>query len=87
MIDAVHRAVDETLTDHQRTLFVAIVVNAVPLDAMVARSGSSRGAIYKAIFDARRKIRAFLVANGYLDSSDTRDSSGDGWQDGKADRS
>jgi RNA polymerase sigma-70 factor (ECF subfamily) len=66
LIDAVRRAVDETLTDWQRKLFVAIVVNAVPLDAVVAQSGSSRGAIYKAIFDARRKIRAFLVANGYL---------------------
>jgi RNA polymerase sigma-70 factor (ECF subfamily) len=78
LIDALHRAVDETLTANQRTLFVAIVVNGVPLDAMVARTGSSRGAIYKAIFDARRKIRASLVANGYLDSSG---------QDSKAERS
>jgi RNA polymerase sigma-70 factor (ECF subfamily) len=67
LIDAVRRAADETLTERQRQLFVAIVVNGVPLDAMVARSGSSRGAIYKTIFDARRKLRAYLVANGYLD--------------------
>jgi RNA polymerase sigma-70 factor (ECF subfamily) len=68
LIEAVRRAVDETLTDHQRGLFVAIVVNGVPLDALVARTGSSRGAIYKAICDARRKIRSFLIANGYLDN-------------------
>ncbi|MEV4113140.1 sigma-70 family RNA polymerase sigma factor [Nonomuraea sp. NPDC049695] len=67
LITAVRRAVDETLTDHQRRLFVAIVVNGVPLDAMVSRSGSNRGAIYKTVFDARRKIRSFLTANGYLE--------------------
>lgn len=67
LIRAVQQAVDETLTDHQRRMFVAIVVNGVPLNAMVSRTGSNRGAIYKTVFDARRKIRAYLTANGYLD--------------------
>jgi len=31
--------------------------------------GSSRGAIYKTMFDARRKLRAALVAEGYLTAS------------------
>lgn len=63
---AVRRAVDG-LTDHQRELFVAVVVNGIPLDALVDRLGTSRNAIYKVIFDARRKIRAALVAEGYLE--------------------
>jgi RNA polymerase sigma-70 factor (ECF subfamily) len=63
---AVRRAVD-ALTDHQRELFVAIVVDGVPLDAMVERLGTNRNAIYQVIFGARRKIRAALVAEGYLD--------------------
>jgi RNA polymerase sigma-70 factor, ECF subfamily len=67
LVKAVRQAVDETLTDHQRRLFVAVVLNEVPLDALVARLGTNRNAIYKAIFDARRKIRGFLVANGYLE--------------------
>ena len=66
LAEAVRRAVGETLTDHQRRLFVAVVVNGVPLDAVVAQLGTNRNAVYKAIFDARRKIRAFLAANGYL---------------------
>lgn len=66
LVKAVRRAVDETLTAHQRRLFVAVVLNEVPLDALVSGLGTNRNAIYKAIFDARRKIRAFLVANGYL---------------------
>ena len=37
------------------------------LDALVIELGSSRGAIYKMMFDARRKPRAALAANGYMD--------------------
>ena len=38
-------------------------------DALVAELGSSRNALYKTMFDARRKLRASLVANGYLHES------------------
>jgi RNA polymerase sigma-70 factor, ECF subfamily len=38
----------------------------VPLDALVAGQNSGRNAIYKTLFDARRKLRASLIANGYL---------------------
>ena len=64
---ALRRAVDEELTQRQRQVFVAIVLNGMPLDALVAELGSTRGAIYKTLFDARRKLRAVLAANGYLD--------------------
>jgi RNA polymerase sigma-70 factor (ECF subfamily) len=67
MAQEVRRAVDEALTEHQRRIFVEIVLDGTPLDALCARDGVSRGAVYKAVFDARRKIRAALVANGYLD--------------------
>ena len=71
LVAAVQRAMSETLTDHQRHFFVAIVVNGVPIEAMASRSGSNRGAIYKTVFDARRKIRAYLTANGYLEGEST----------------
>jgi RNA polymerase sigma-70 factor (ECF subfamily) len=63
----VRRVVDDELTAHQRRVFVAIVVDGIPLDALAAELGLGRGAIYKVIFDARRKIRRALVANGYLE--------------------
>ena len=66
----VRRVVDDELTSHQRRVFVAIVVDEIPLDALAARLGLRRNAIYKVIFDARRKIRRALVANGYLDEQD-----------------
>jgi len=63
----VRRVVDEELTAHQRRVFTAIVVDGIPLDALAARLGLRRNAVYKVIFDARRKIRRALAANGYLD--------------------
>ena len=63
---ALRRAVDSELTLRQREVFVAIVLNDVPLDTLVTHLGSSRNAIYQVMFEARRKLRAALVANGYL---------------------
>jgi len=66
LVDAVHRAVDEHLTERQRQVFIAIVLQGVPLDALVIQLSSNRNAIYKTLFDARGKLRAALAANGYL---------------------
>lgn len=74
LVTAIRDAVQTTLTERQRSVFLAIVVNGVPLDALVAQTGSSRNAIYKTLFDARRKLRAALAANGYVDSPHPRGS-------------
>ena len=70
LLTALRRAVDTELTARQREVFVALVVNDVPLDALADRLGSNRNAVYKMMFDARRKLRAALAANGYLDDDD-----------------
>jgi RNA polymerase sigma-70 factor (ECF subfamily) len=69
---ALRRAVDSELSPRQREIFVAIVLNDVPLDTLVIRLGSSRNAIYQVLFGARRKLRAALVADGYLDYDSVR---------------
>ena len=66
LLAAVRRAVDDELTPRQRQVFVAIVLDNVPLDALALELASNRNAIYKMLFDARRKLRAALAANGYL---------------------
>ena len=71
MLEAVIQAVNRTLTDRQRRLFTAIVLEGTPPDILVAQFGTSRGAVYKSIFHARRKIRAFLVTHGYVDRAAT----------------
>jgi RNA polymerase sigma-70 factor (ECF subfamily) len=68
LVAALHQAVDDDLTERQRQIFVAIVLNGVSLDALVAELGSNRNAIYKMMFDARRKLRAALVAKGLVDT-------------------
>jgi len=72
LLAALRRAVDEELTPRQRRVFVAIVLNNVPLDALVIEMSSNRNAIYKTLFDARRKLWAALAANGYI--------ANDGWR-------
>ncbi len=63
----VRRVVEEELTAHQRRIFVAVVVDQIPRDALAVELGLQKNAIYKVIFDARRKIRRALVAKGYLE--------------------
>jgi len=43
------------------------VLDGVPLDVLVIEYATNRNRVYKMLFDARRKLRAALVANGYLD--------------------
>jgi RNA polymerase sigma-70 factor, ECF subfamily len=72
LLGAVRHAVEHELSDRQRDAFVAVVVDGVPLDVLVERWGSNRNAIYQAVFGARRKIRIYLVTNGYLDEDGNR---------------
>jgi len=37
----------------------------VPIDVLAERLGTTRGALYKTIHDARRKLRQALDADGY----------------------
>jgi RNA polymerase sigma-70 factor (ECF subfamily) len=74
LLRALQRAIEQELTEHQRHVFTAVVLDGVPLDALAVKLGSTRNALYKTIFDARRKLRASLVANGYLHENPARHS-------------
>jgi RNA polymerase sigma-70 factor, ECF subfamily len=62
---AVLSAAISGLTDRQRDAFVAIALNGVPIDVLALQLGSNRNAIYKNLFDARRKLRKHLAAAGH----------------------
>ena len=49
------------LTPHQREILVAAALNDVPIDVLADRLGTTRGAIYKTLHDARRNLRAHLA--------------------------
>jgi RNA polymerase sigma-70 factor (ECF subfamily) len=62
---ALARAIEQDLTAYQRKVFVAIALDDVPVDALAAELDSNRNAVYKALFDARRTLRASLADAGY----------------------
>jgi RNA polymerase sigma-70 factor (ECF subfamily) len=65
LVAAVRRSVSDTMTAHQREVFVAVVVDDVPIDVLADRLGSTRNAMYKTLHDARGRLRADLAAQGW----------------------
>jgi RNA polymerase sigma-70 factor, ECF subfamily len=57
-------AIEQALTPHQRQILVAITLNDVPIDLLSERLNTTRGALYKTLHDARRKLRAHLSEHG-----------------------
>jgi RNA polymerase sigma-70 factor (ECF subfamily) len=64
LVAAVRAAIGEMLTPHQRRVLVALAVNGVPIDVLAERLGTNRGALYKTLHDARRKLRKHLTERG-----------------------
>lgn len=62
LMRAVRDAVATELTPHQREVLVAVTLDGVPIDVLGERLNTTRGALYKTLHDARRKLRAALEA-------------------------
>jgi RNA polymerase sigma-70 factor (ECF subfamily) len=67
LIGALHRAVDAHLTERQRLVFQGVTMNDVPIDVLAERLGTTRGAVYKTLHDARAKLRRALTDAGYAE--------------------
>jgi len=65
LMAALERAIRERLTERQRMIFQSVTANDVPIDVLAERLASTRGAIYKTLHDARRKLRQALIEAGY----------------------
>jgi len=64
LLSTVRELVQSTLTESQRRVFLAVVAEEIPIDVIAERTGSSRGAVYKALHDARRRLRAAMAVAG-----------------------
>ena len=64
LLATVRDAIDDVLTPHQRSDLVALAVNGVPIDVLAERLNTNRGALYKTLHDARRKLRKHLLERG-----------------------
>jgi RNA polymerase sigma-70 factor, ECF subfamily len=65
LLDAVRGAIADVLTAHQRRVLIALAVNGVPIDVLAERLNTNRGALYKTLHDARRKLRSHLEERGF----------------------
>jgi RNA polymerase sigma-70 factor (ECF subfamily) len=60
LLATVQSAIATVLTPHQRRVLVALALNGVPIDVLAERMNTNRGALYKTLHDARRKLRGHL---------------------------
>jgi RNA polymerase sigma-70 factor (ECF subfamily) len=64
LLSTLQSAIAEVLTPHQRRVLVALALNGVPIDVFAERLGTTRGALYKTLHDARAKLRRHLEDRG-----------------------
>jgi RNA polymerase sigma-70 factor, ECF subfamily len=62
---ALREEIERCLSPRQREVLVAVALNGVPIDVLSERLDSTRGALYKTLHDARRKLREALCARGF----------------------
>ena len=71
LLAAVTQGIEVALTPHQRRVLVTLAVDGVPIDVLAERLGTTRGALYKTLHDARRKLRKHLSDGGFTVESVT----------------
>jgi RNA polymerase sigma-70 factor (ECF subfamily) len=62
-LTAIIDAIRTELSPHQREVLSALVLADVPIDVLAERLGTTRGALYKTLHDARRKLRVSIGAD------------------------
>jgi RNA polymerase sigma-70 factor (ECF subfamily) len=65
LLAALREEIRRALSPRQREVLVAVTLNGVPIDVLAERLGSTRGALYKTLHDARRKLREALAERGF----------------------
>jgi RNA polymerase sigma-70 factor (ECF subfamily) len=66
LLAAIREEIGTSLTPRQREVLVALALNEVPIDVLAERLGATRGALYKVLHDARKRLRAALAERGMI---------------------
>jgi RNA polymerase sigma-70 factor, ECF subfamily len=64
LLTTLQDAIGGVLTPYQRNVLITLAVNGVPIDVLTERLNTTRGALYKTLHDARRKLRKHLDEHG-----------------------
>jgi len=65
MLETLGRFIEEELTERQRRALVAVILGGMPLEEVARRMGTTRGALYKLLHDARKKLKKRIEAEGF----------------------
>ena len=65
VLRALSDCIGDDLTLHQRQVLVSLAIDGVPIDVLAERLSTTRGALYKTLHDARRKLRVALAGKGF----------------------
>lgn len=64
IIEIMRQVIEEELTEKQRQALIAARINGVPLAEVARRMGTNRNALYKLLFDARKRLQARMLDRG-----------------------
>jgi RNA polymerase sigma-70 factor (ECF subfamily) len=64
LLEAIGAGIAQALTDRQRDALVAVAINGVAIEVVAERLGTTRGAVYKTLHEARSKLRVYLAERG-----------------------
>jgi RNA polymerase sigma-70 factor (ECF subfamily) len=73
LFTAIREEIERCLGPRQREVLVALALNDVPIDVLADRLDTNRGALYKNLHDARRKLREALALRGFDLERDRRE--------------
>ncbi len=65
LLDVVCHAINGALSARQREVLLVLAIDGGSPDALAKRLGTSVGALYKSLHDARRRLRTHVAASGF----------------------
>lgn len=77
MVETLQRFIAEELTERQREAMVAVMYEGMPLEEAAQRIDTNRNALYKLLYDARKKLKKRIEAEG-LSSGEVLEAIGEG---------
>jgi RNA polymerase sigma-70 factor (ECF subfamily) len=69
ILDVLQRVIAEELTDKQRQALIAVRFQGMPMEEVARRMDTNPNALYKLLFDARKRLKQRILAKG-LSSED-----------------
>ncbi|MGH2985948.1 MAG: RNA polymerase sigma factor [Solirubrobacterales bacterium] len=76
LLGSIGAAIETELSPHQREVLVAVALNNIPIDVLAERLNTTRGALYKTVHDARKKLRSHLAEAGLRFEEDELEQTG-----------